>query len=244
MTLEDRASQFVNQLLEEFSKIKAQNAAVPIQAFEKIDLYFMTLKLLEKQASFLSSDVDGTVDIGYHYTSASYLKHIQIYGLLTTNEREQRGILIGRLCGAAFGEGIYTADNLFAFHNYGYDVCLICVRLRGTVKYATTQNGRKNDSSTHCVIGNKVLESLLTVSHTTHYANEVVLQSSSQIIPVLQFEREVVTLYENPPNPHYATWRDAQIQSIMDKYITTLQKVVNSTFNSPRYRGKTRERRR
>jgi hypothetical protein len=217
MTAKDRASQFVNQILEEFANIKVQNAAVPIQAFEKKELCSMTLKLLERQASFLASNVDSTVDIGYHYTFSTYLKQIRTHGLLTEIERKQRGIMIGG--GGIFGDGIYTADNPFAFSNYGSDICLICVRLRGTVK-CVTQGRLTKDAAIHCVIGNKML-SLPSDSSKTHYANEVVLQSSSQIIPVLQVAKEVITKMGIPP---YANWQDAQITSIMNKYIAALQK--------------------
>jgi hypothetical protein len=161
--------------------------------------------------------VDSTVDLGYHYTSTCRLKSIETHDLLTNIERTQRRITIGG--GGIFGDGIYTADNPFAFYHYGYDVCLICVRLRGTVKYVT-QGRLTKDSAIHCVIGNKML-SLPSDSSKTHYANEVVLQSSSQIIPVLQVRREVIT---NTAIMPYANWQDAQITCIMNKYIAALQK--------------------
>jgi hypothetical protein len=66
-----------------------------------------------------------------------------------------------------------------------------------------------------------------------HYADEVVLQSSSQIIPLLQFEQEqVITdfgpLDQLPPffceNAH---WRDSVTQIVMEEYIATLHNIIN-----------------
>jgi hypothetical protein len=66
MTLEGRAWHFVHELLVECEKLQTKYPTVPIRPVANDDLYYMTLNLLEKQESFFASNVDVTVDLGFH----------------------------------------------------------------------------------------------------------------------------------------------------------------------------------
>jgi hypothetical protein len=232
MTAEARAWQFVNQILEECAKVQARTVAVPMQPFPKHVLYSTTLKLLKMQDTLLASNVNGTVTIGYHYTSTESLNHIQTKGFLTKVERQQHDIKLGKSNGSAYGDGIYTANNPFAFCDYGA-VCVICVRLPGRVK-RVAEGAPKSDPAIHTFTGTK-LPSFVT---SGHFGREVVLQFSSQIIPVLHFEhRFVITAREKPAKTLRtdARWRDVQTGAIMDEYITTLINIINSTLNCSQF---------
>jgi hypothetical protein len=149
---------------------------------------------------------------------------------LTKNERQQQGVTAAAH-GAYFGDGVYTADNPFAFSNYG-DIGLICARLCGTTKRVIAQCATNTDPAIHCLTGNKVVSSTTAL----HFADEVVLQSSSQIIPMLQFEKQAIisdpgaamsslSLRQN------GSWRDNATHTVMEEYIATLRNIINSTFN-------------
>jgi deltex-like protein len=230
LTPEGRAWQFVNEVLVESETLRAKNPTIPIRPVARDDLYYMTLNLLETQEDFLASNIDGTVDVGYHYTSNANLKDIRTNGLLTKNERQQQGVTAAAH-GAYFGDGVYTADNPFAFSNYG-DIGLICARLRGTTKRVIAQCATNTDPVIHCLTGNKLEPS----TTAPHFADEVVLQSSSQIIPMLQFEQQhIINDFGNPKSTpctvcQNARWCDSVTQTIMEQYIATLCNIIKATF--------------
>jgi deltex-like protein len=231
LTPEGRAWQFVNQILLESEKLQAKNATVPVKPVANDDLYFTTLKLLEKQEEFFASNVDFTVDVGFHYTASTNLDNIRSNGLLTKPERQQQGVTDAIFHGAVFGEGVYTADNPFAFSNYG-DIGLICARLRGTTK-RVAQGVPNTDSSVHCVTGNKIVPS----TTEPHFADEVVLQSSTQIIPLMQFEQQPFIC--DSGDSKNARWQDSGINTIMEDYIATLRNIIDSMFNGSQHGAKT-----
>jgi hypothetical protein len=78
----------------------------------------MAEKLFQLQETFGERGVDTTVDIGYHYTQEVHYEKIRENGLMTKSEREQCKIG-SHTNGQVFGEGIYTANNMFAFRSYG-----------------------------------------------------------------------------------------------------------------------------
>jgi len=87
------------------------------------------------------------IDIGYHYTHQYCIPNIDTRGLLTKDARKATR-LDGQENGSMFGEGIYTANNPFAYHEFGgANVCYFVARVRG--KSGTD----KNDDTMNTIVG-------------------------------------------------------------------------------------------
>jgi deltex-like protein len=110
------------------------------------------------------------VDIGYHYTKASYMDHIRTHGLMGLEERLMSNILT-ESNGAIFGEGIYTAENPYSYHKFGNgEQGLFVARLKG-------------DTGVDCVFG-----------RTGNTDQVCVLKTSSQCLPLASFHADMIEL--------------------------------------------------
>ena len=173
------------------------------------DLIPITMTMLGCQAAFLDSNIPGYIDIGYHYTESESLTNIQINGLLTKKDRAERGAQ-SKNHGSVFGDGIYTANHPTSFSNYG-SVGLLVGRLQGkSVRLLSRRNVDIPDIGINTVIGNKGPGR--TQSHLT---DEVVLQSSSQCLPIIKYNKE---LLNHQHGVQYIQKIEKNLQRILDQH--------------------------
>ncbi|GKY93857.1 E3 ubiquitin-protein ligase dtx3l [Mayamaea pseudoterrestris] len=125
------------------------------------DLVFLVVRMLAKQKEFKSLSICSHVDIGFHWTRHENMKRIRTDGLLTFKERSKRQIH-AKHNGSTYGDGVYTSDLHTSHKDFG-PVCLLVARLKGA-----TSN---------------------VVSDSTTYEQSpmVVLRSSAQVVPLIQF---------------------------------------------------------
>jgi hypothetical protein len=136
--------------------------------------------------------IDLTVDIGYHYTDMKNLNRISMEGLLNRTEQQQYNDKLPsyRTNNAAFGDGIYTANNAFVFQKYG-NIGLLVARLKGKiVEYDTFESSivdLHEMPNYDTISANK--RSRSTISH---YWEEQILSHSSQCIPIVQYDASII----------------------------------------------------
>jgi deltex-like protein len=188
-TVEGRATLFVEKVLEMFDTIHVLRAPgeKQISPVARDDIVFLTERMLRAQEQFKAEGVDTTVDIGYHYTSEVHMNQIRVGGLLTKKDRLHSGSG-SHTNGAAFGDGVYTGNNPFAFRHFG-PVGLIVARLKGKCyrrgHHWGNLSGQWGNQSArreyNTIIGRKA------AFEDNAYSEEVVLTSSAQVIPVARF---------------------------------------------------------
>lgn len=163
-------------------------------------------RMFEIQKDFQRQGKDVHVDIGYHYTQLDSMDRIRTDGLLTMTERQAANI-VSRSNGASFGDGVYTCANAFSYHKFaGGDQGLFVARIQGQVSVPNvavagdvdTILGRAGDTDEVCV-----------------------LQSSSQCVPLIKFDADLVELYND------ASAGNAMVHS----YHCSLQEIVDNCFN-------------
>ena len=166
------------------------------------DMVPMAENMLATQHKFEEEGKPSYVDIGFHYTKRVNLKTIRSGGLLSKSERESKRVKPHRNNGTAFGDGIYSGHNAFDFEGYG-DTGLIVARLPGLhmdVDQANEGYSKGNNS----------------ISGTHRLGMLLVLESSSQCVPLVQFDKQL-----------------SQTQSdLIESFQIRLGQVLDSTFNS------------
>mmetsp|Transcript_7565 Transcript_7565/g.10463 ORF Transcript_7565/g.10463 Transcript_7565/m.10463 type:complete len:707 (-) Transcript_7565:856-2976(-) len=170
------------------------------------DMVYTCEKLLQCQETFRKLDLPTNVTIAYHYTCQQSMDTIQQHGLLSKNERNDMMIRENRTHGAAFGNGIYTANNPLAFKSFG-EVGLLVATLRGKIQ---TVSGRNGSGDANTVIGNK--------RRGFHgggisYYDEIVLRQSSQCLALIQYKSHLAH------------------DDLIWTYHVKLQKLVDNFFN-------------
>lgn len=161
-----QAFNFVRKVLEASSKVKG------IEALAEDDLFFFAYALVKQRDSFKALGHPHEVSVAFHYTSSASISTIQKVGLLTKQERTQQAISAS-YHGAVYGDGVYTADNPFAFASYG-DTGLICAILKGREFDQRKRNqigtSSQYPSDVGAVIGNKGTGG---VNDTTTFYDEI-----------------------------------------------------------------------
>ena len=165
-----------------------------IAAVTREDMFHFAKAMLELQQDFLQKNINGYIDVGYHYTSNQYLKNIRHHGLLTRKDRDSQKVQSASH-GSVFGDGIYTANNPTNFSNYG-NTGLLVARLTGEmVRVARSLHpSMAVDATTNTIIGDKMINATgrqsldkdnwpLSDAH-----HEIVLRSSAQCLPVISFD--------------------------------------------------------
>jgi hypothetical protein len=165
-----------------------------IAAVTREDMFHFAKAMLELQQDFLQKNINGYIDVGYHYTSNKYLKNIRHHGLLTRKDRDSQKVQSASH-GSVFGDGIYTANNPTNFSNYG-NTGLLVARLTGEmVRVARSLHpSMAVDATTNTIIGDKMINATgrqsldkdnwpLSDAH-----HEIVLRSSAQCLPVISFD--------------------------------------------------------
>ena len=165
-----------------------------IAAVTREDMFHFAKAMLELQQDFFLKNVNGYIDVGYHYTGKKNLSNIRHHGLLTRKDRDSYKVQSASH-GSVFGDGIYTANNPHNFSKYG-DTGLLVARLTGEmVRVARSLHPSITvDTNTNTIIGDKMnhatgLQSLdkdkWPMSDAYH---EIVLRSSAQCLPVISFD--------------------------------------------------------
>ena len=172
-----KAWNFVQTVIEEHQSPMMDNTAamttLKVETVGTDDMLIMVERLLEAQFEFSRKDKDTQVDIGYHYTRSENLEKIKENGLLSKAERQECGV-ISNYNGSAWGDGIYSANQPYAYQNFG-PIGLLVARLKGSSRPAT-RGGRG-------FIGD-------TAIANAGCSNEIVILAKSyQCIPLVQFQR-------------------------------------------------------
>ena len=163
--------------------------AIDIKPVVKDDMVFLMERMLKTQAEYKSLGHKSHLDTGYHYTSKPNMAHIRTNGLMSQKERLSQKIRVGGH-GSAFGDGVYTANNPTCFQSYG-ELGLLVARLQGaSVRVAPfpqpfIKGEDVNDATT--IVGNKTVRNGQWPKLDDY--DEVVLKSSFQCVPMIQFNR-------------------------------------------------------
>lgn len=134
--------------------------------------------------------IDFTVDIGYHYTDARHIDQISIDGLLTRTEQQVMNDIqpTFRKDTLAFGDGIYTGNNPFAFTKYG-EIGLIVARLKGRiVKRVRNEHSFEHTQPVEEDSYDTIYANAYRPTKKSHYWDQQVLSHSSQCIPIVQYD--------------------------------------------------------
>lgn len=147
--------------------------------------------------------------VSYH--RLFYVHHLQ-NGLLTFQERQTKGVF-SRFNGSAYGDGVYTANNAHAHNRYG-EVGLLVARLKGNCSLVTNHH---RYSSAHGAVGS---DSDTGIAFAGSYSEMVILRSSYQCVPLVCFDRSVVTGAHSNEG-----------QKMIHNYHCLLQRIVDNVFN-------------
>lgn len=155
-------------------------ASKKIYPVGKDDAVFLAEKFLSRQATFKKQKKPFHVQLAYHFTQRSNLDKIRTDGLLTIEDRFATSNENTKHV-AFFVDGIYVGTNPFAFTKYG-TVGLMVAILKGTKQSVGKRSKPIVSSAIDTVIGNKTGDS--------PYCDEIILRQSSQVLPLVQFERK------------------------------------------------------
>lgn len=211
------------------------------------DMVYMTNRMLELRDTFQAKGKDVSVDIGYHYTSSSALKHIQQDGLMTHCDRLSNKKLnqqeVEPKHALLFGDGVYTGNFPAEFIKYG-EIGILVARLQGqkfrvqpddvniggTLKNysmkplnkADTLGQAAVDAGFDTIIGNK------SIGRQPYYRlDEVVLLRSSQCIPLVYFPSSLIKYYHT------------EVPEPIKHYLDAMEKATNTYLNQPHLQQKT-----
>jgi hypothetical protein len=203
----EKALKFVERVLDmvdEMSKVEGR----VVQAVATDSMFYVARRMLLAQQAFHMAGKSTAVDLGYHYTQTENMATIRSDGLMSSKERAAKGLSAVNYHGAKYGQGVYTATNPCAWHGHYGDVGLIVARLQGAnVDFdPASQNAGNHDCVT--VERDNVREC-------------VVLASSQQCIPILQFESSQISRnsHVHPGN------------MLVNRYHVALQALVDEIFN-------------
>ena len=140
-----------------------------------------TLGINDIAAAGSSPPIPTHIDVCYHYTNPRNMDNIRTNGLMSLQERTNQNIS-SQSNGASFGDGIYTANNPTSFCSYGTVGLIVACLLGNTVKAQGSIRRNSAIDSANTIIGNK------SGSTTTDEYHEFVLQKSSQCLPMLKYD--------------------------------------------------------
>lgn len=159
-------------------------------------------RLLNLQRDFRSRKIPSYVDIGYHHTRSENLVSIQMYGLLSLPERENRAIK-SHYNGHTYGDGIYCSDDphLHAGPRYG-DATILLGRMKGNVLYFTRSVPKCRGEIHTFTHGLKGID---------------ILKCSDQCIPLYSFPSKLL--------------KSRKFSEILSDFHTTTQVLLDEIFN-------------
>ena len=214
--------------LVESTKITSDLLDLGLESVAKDDMVFFAERLLAKQEEFKAKGIPFEVDIGYHYTSKASIGDIQTNGLMTREDRIKNNINVASK-GAIFGDGIYTANNPTSFMKYGR-VGLIVARLQGKPVRVPGSLHKNHRTPGNTIVGDKSAKSRWRwpKSDSLH---EIVLQSSSQCLPLVRYDRKALRKNKKKRNGD----PDAYILYMADSLKGILDEIVNGREAASRH---------
>lgn len=178
-------------------KYKDTNLVNYIAPVTREDMFYFCKEMLILQEEFLKKkNINGYIDVGYHYTSSAHMANIRQHGLLTKKDRQSQQVNT-RTSGSVFGDGVYTANNADNFSNYGNTGVLVA-RLTGKMVRVARSLLPNTKVDANTIIGDK-----LTIAASTHRQgqsldkdgwplkddyHEIVLRSSAQCLPMISYD--------------------------------------------------------
>jgi len=257
-TIEGKAFKFVESVLAKHKELSTGEASIDsqISPVARDDMTFMCEKLFQEQQTFRSAGKPVRVDIAYHYTRSQNMDRIRTDGLMTHAERQANSVN-SQYNGSVFGDGVYTGNGPFAFRFYG-DVGLIIARMKGVAERRGTvigAAGTGTDADT--VIGNKRSQMTMQTSFSRahrrvmdnegemsdeedengdRYEDEVVLQKSSQVIPMIRYSANLIDPndIEGPGNTQIHAFH-AALQEVVDDFFNGGRRTWVKKYSIPRY---------
>lgn len=181
-----------------------------VEAVTTDDMVFFAKNMLDLQEEFLRQQVNGYIDVGYHYTNSMNMANIRTHGLMTAAERQTSHVRAVPK-GAVFGDGIYTANNGTVFRHFG-EVGLIVGRLQGKVVRAPGYLRDPQTVDANTVIGDKRTAGRWPADDSGH---EIVLRSSGQCLPAIKFDAAIRNTREGKECIRYIK---AKLQHIFDRF--------------------------
>jgi len=179
----------------------------------KDNAVYLAEKMILLQDEYKKQGRPTHVSICYHYTGTENMDAIRCDGLLTVDDRVGKKSEIIRH-GAYFGDGIYTANNPEAFTRYG-DIGLIVAVLKGNEQdLGTNPKSQLIDGGTNTILGNK--------HGSDPYYNEIILRSSSQVLPLVKFPKDLDPDFLNK------IWNIQKLlqEQVVDKYFNDSVRTV------------------
>ena len=209
-----------------------------IQPVADNDLVALAERTFEKQQYFIDKNISSYVDIGFHYTRTANMQAIQSNGLMTKGDRRSQNIQSANMHGSTFGDGVYTCNNPIASRNYG-SVGLLVARLKGNT--VRIRQSLKSDhilpAETNTIIGDKIHNtSCYGDWPSTDHFHEYVLRSSSQCIPLIKYETNIL---ESPDGEKCVLHVQSSLQGLLDELFNEKSQpapmgpIISRNINSP-----------
>ena len=107
-----RAYKFAEGVISACQRLLRLHGNVGIGPVAMDDMVNMAESLLICRETFESTNKDTSIDLGFHFTHAAAMEHIQRDGLMTMSDRKSNPKLNSdearQKHGGAFGDGVYT----------------------------------------------------------------------------------------------------------------------------------------
>ena len=198
-TIDGRSYLLVERILAAIEVLETEfRVGLDIQPIAKDEMVEIAERFIETHEQFGLAGKPTKIDLGYHNTWSSNLESIKTDGLLSKRDLRERSISTMKLSGAAFGDGVYTANYPHTFKNFG-DVGLLVARLQGRMKRVGPHHyGGGMSGEYDTVVGNKrhrhrrrpTFPGEMPCFPDYDRYDEVVLQSSSQVLPLIKFSKD------------------------------------------------------
>lgn len=216
-SLDGRAWLFVNQVLDLAKRLAATSPGLTAVSVD--DMVFLAKKFLQCQADFQADGLPTNVTLAYHYTRNERMDSIKQDGLVTLADRKRKDAhAVG---GCAFGDGVYTATNPYAFYGFngGKVGLLVAVVLGSTKRVSYSGRTPNNAAPVNTVIGNKMRNLPGNMSEDTQFHDEYVLQESRQCLPLVRFDTSLVSSDGRRTQGNDAVWtHHKELQKLLDQF--------------------------
>jgi hypothetical protein len=205
----DLARDFVKRVLAMVLRIKRDDprSCDTIQVLSFDEMYATARSMLAVREEFRKLGKPIQIVLRYHYTRREYVASIRKHGLLNHEERSFHHVDGVEFNGAIHGPGIYTAWSPCGYHGAYGDVGLLVVCLVGGHEDLDSKMCRKKDSAT---------------VHRARTDEMLILSSSKQCVPVLQFEASQI-------DRRRRSRADGNV--MLGRYHAELQQIINDMFS-------------
>ena len=167
-----------------------------IAAVTREDMFYFCKEMLIWQEEFLKKNINGYIDVGYHYTSSAHMANIRQHGLLTKKDRDSQKVST-KMSGSVFGDGVYTANNPDNFSSYGNTGVLVA-RLPGKLVRVARSLLSNTKVNANTIVGDKIMTAASTPRQgqcldkdgwpLKDDYHEIVLRSSAQCLPMISYD--------------------------------------------------------